>query len=235
MLKVEGLQVFYGNFHALKDVSLTVEKGEVVTLLGANGAGKTTFLKTVSGLIKPRLGSIHFEGRPIDRLRPDDIVRLGISQCPEGRKLFPGMTVLKNLQLGAFIRLQDKRGVKESLGEIFALFPVLKEKTGQLAETMSGGEQQMLAMGRALMSNPRLLLLDEPSLGLAPLVVRALFNTVREINRKGTTVFLVEQNATLALQNAQRGYVMETGQIVLTDTRPNLLNNEKVKQAYLGA
>jgi branched-chain amino acid transport system ATP-binding protein len=235
VLKVEGLQVFYGNFHALKDVSLTVEKGEVVTLLGANGAGKTTFLKTVSGLIKPRLGSIHFEGRPIDRLRPDDIVRLGISQCPEGRKLFPGMTVLKNLQLGAFIRLQDKRGVKESLGEIFALFPVLKEKTGQLAETMSGGEQQMLAMGRALMSNPRLLLLDEPSLGLAPLVVRALFNTVREINRKGTTVFLVEQNATLALQNAQRGYVMETGQIVLTDTRPNLLNNEKVKQAYLGA
>jgi len=225
---------FYGNFLALKGASLNVQDGEIVTLLGANGAGKTTLLKTISGLLKLSSGVISFEGQRIDHLRPNSIVRLGISQCPEGRKLFPEMTVLKNLRLGAFVRRQDKKGVEDSLKEIFLLFPILAERAKQLAGTLSGGEQQMLAMGRALMANPRLLLLDEPSLGLAPLVVRALFHTIRDINRRGTTIFLVEQNASQALRVAHRGYVLETGQIVLSDSSANLLNSEKVRQAYLG-
>ena len=228
------MRSFYGNFLALKGASLNVQDGEIVTLLGANGAGKTTLLKTISGLLKLSSGVISFEGQRIDHLRPNSIVRLGISQCPEGRKLFPEMTVLKNLRLGAFVRRRDTKGVEDSLKETFLLFPILAERVKQLAGTLSGGEQQMLAMGRALMANPRLLLLDEPSLGLAPLVVRALFHTIRDINRRGTTIFLVEQNASQALRVAHRGYVLETGQIVLSDSSANLLNNEKVRQAYLG-
>jgi len=235
LLNLDGLSTFYGNFPSLKGVSLNVQEREIVTLLGANGAGKTTLLKTISGLLKCSSGSISFASQRIDHLRPNAIVQLGISQCPEGRKLFPEMTVLKNLRLGAFVRRHDKKGIEDSLTEIFHLFPILSERVKQLAGTLSGGEQQMLAMGRALMANPRLLLLDEPSLGLAPLVVRALFQTIRDINQRGTTIFLVEQNASQALHVAHRGYVMETGQIVLSDSSANLLNNEKVRQAYLGA
>jgi len=234
LLHLEGVRTFYGNFPALKGVSLDVRAGEIVTLLGANGAGKTTLLKTISGLLQSRSGSISFETKHIHHLHSNDIVRLGISQCPEGRKLFPEMTVLKNLHLGAFVRRKDKKGIEESLVEVFHLYPILSERSKQLAGTLSGGEQQMLAMGRALMSNPRLLLLDEPSLGLAPLVVRALFQTIRDINQRGTTIFLVEQNASQALNVAHRGYVMETGQIVLADSSANLLKDEKVRQAYLG-
>jgi branched-chain amino acid transport system ATP-binding protein len=235
LLNLDGLSTFYGNFPSLKGVSLNVQEREIVTLLGANGAGKTTLLKTISGLLKCSSGSISFASQRIDHLRPNAIVQLGISQCPEGRKLFPEMTVLKNLRLGAFVRRHDKKGIEDSLTEIFHLFPILSERVKQLAGTLSGGEQQMLAMGRALMANPTLLLLDEPSLGLAPLVVRALFQTIRDINQRGTTIFLVEQNASQALHVAHRGYVMETGQIVLSDSSANLLNNEKVRQAYLGA
>jgi len=234
LLNLEGVHTFYGSFPALKKVSLNVGEKEIVTLLGANGAGKTTLLKTISGLLKSQSGSISFENKRIDHLRSNTIVKLGISQCPEGRKLFPEMTVLKNLRLGAFVRRQDRKGVEDSLGEIFHLFPILRERAKQPAGTLSGGEQQMLAMGRALMSNPKLLLLDEPSLGLAPLVVRALFQVIQDINRQNTTIFLVEQNASRALQIAHRGYVMETGQIVLAGFSANLLNDEKVKQAYLG-
>ena len=235
LLNLEGVYTFYGKFPALSEVSLHVEKGEIVALLGSNGAGKTTLLKTISGLLKSSSGSISFASQRIDHLRPNAIVQLGISQCPEGRKLFPEMTVLKNLRLGAFVRRHDKKGIEDSLTEIFHLFPILSERVKQLAGTLSGGEQQMLAMGRALMANPTLLLLDEPSLGLAPLVVRALFQTILDINQRGTTIFLVEQNASQALHVAHRGYVMETGQIVLFDSSANLLNNEKVRQAYLGA
>jgi branched-chain amino acid transport system ATP-binding protein len=235
LLNLDGVRTYYGKFLALRGVSLDVQEGEIVTLLGANGAGKTTLLKTVSGLLKSSSGSISFASRRIDHLRPNAIVRLGVSQCPEGRKLFPEMTVLKNLRLGAYVRRQDKKGIEDSLREIFHLFPILSERAKQPAGTLSGGEQQMLAMGRALMANPKLLLLDEPSLGLAPLVVRALFQIIRDINQRGTTIFLVEQNASQALHVAHRGYVMETGQIVLSDSSVNLLNDEKVKQAYLGA
>ena len=235
LLNLDGLSTFYGNFPSLKGVSLNVQEEEIVTLLGANGAGKSTLLKTISGLLKCSSGSISFASQRIDHLRPNAIVQLGISQCPEGRKLFPEMTVLKNLRLGAFVRRHDKKGIEDSLTEIFHLFPILSERVKQLAGTLSGGEQQMLAMGRALMANPTLLLLDEPSLGLAPLVVRALFQTILDINQRGTTIFLVEQNASQALHVAHRGYVMETGQIVLSDSSANLLNNEKVRQAYLGA
>jgi branched-chain amino acid transport system ATP-binding protein len=234
VLSIEGLKTAYGNFLALKDVSLQVKGGEIVTLLGANGAGKTTLLKTISGILKPSAGSISFEGLRIDPFRPNAIVRLGLAHCPEGRHLFPDMPVWKNLRLGAFSRRREKKGVEDSLAEIYQLFPILAERTNQLAGTLSGGEQQMLAMGRALMSNPRLLLLDEPSLGLAPLVVRALFQIIRDINRRGKTIFLVEQNASRALQVAHRGYVMETGQIVLSGSSESLFNDEKVKQAYLG-
>ena len=235
MLNIQDLHTRYGSFLALKNLSLTVHKGEIVTLLGANGAGKTTLLKTISGLLKPYAGSLMFEGRRIDSLPPNEIVRLGIAHCPEGRKLFPDMTVRKNLQLGAFTRLKDKQGVDQSIKEVLELFPILRERARQSAGTLSGGEQQMLSMGRALMTNPKLFLLDEPSLGLAPMVVRSLFETIRKINEKGMTIFLVEQNASLALQVAHQGYVIENGRIVLVDSSLNLLNNEKVKQAYLGA
>jgi branched-chain amino acid transport system ATP-binding protein len=234
LLSLEGIHTSYGNFPALRGVTLSIEKGEIVTLLGSNGAGKTTLLKTISGILRARPGVISFEGKRIENLHSNKIVRLGISQCPEGRKLFPEMSVLKNLRLGAYVRRRDKKGVEKSLAEIFQLFPVLSERSKQLAGTLSGGEQQMLAMGRAVMSNPTLLLLDEPSLGLAPLVVRALFQTIQDINRRETTIFLVEQNASQALHIAHRGYVMETGKIVLTGPSQALLNDDKVKQAYLG-
>ncbi len=234
LLSLEEVRVSYGKFPALSGVTLKADPGEIVTLLGSNGAGKTTLLKTISGLLKIRSGAISFAGRRIENLPPNAIVGLGISQCPEGRKLFPEMTVLKNLRLGAYIRRRDGRGIAASLEEVFSLFPILAERAGQLAGTLSGGEQQMLAMGRALMSNPALLLLDEPSLGLAPLVVRALFQTIQKINLRQTTIFLVEQNASQALQIAHRGYVMETGTIVLSGGSRDLLNDEKVKQAYLG-
>ena len=234
LLTLEGVHTSYGNFPALRGVTLSVEKGEIVTLLGSNGAGKTTLLKTISGILRARPGVISFEGKRIENLHSNEIVRLGISQCPEGRKLFPEMSVLKNLRLGAYVRRRDKKGVEKSLAEIFQLFPILSERAKQLAGTLSGGEQQMLAMGRAVMSNPTLLLLDEPSLGLAPLVVRTLFQTIQDINRRETTIFLVEQNASQALHIAHRGYVMETGKIVLTGPSQALLNDEKVKQAYLG-
>jgi branched-chain amino acid transport system ATP-binding protein len=234
LLSLERVHTFYGNFQALKDVTLHIEKGEIVTLLGSNGAGKSTLLKTISGLLPVRSGVITFAGQRIEHLRPHAIVPLGISQCPEGRKLFPEMSVLKNLQLGGYVRRRDRKGLGQSLTEVFQLFPILKDRSRQMAGTLSGGEQQMLAMGRALMSEPALLLLDEPSLGLAPLVVRALFQIIRDINQRQMTIFLVEQNAAQALQVAHRGYVMETGQIVLTGPRQALLNDEKVKQAYLG-
>jgi branched-chain amino acid transport system ATP-binding protein len=234
LLSLEGVHTSYGNFPALRGVTLSVEKGEIVALLGSNGAGKTTLLKTISGILRARPGVISFDGKRIENLHSNEIVRLGISQCPEGRKLFPEMSVLKNLRLGAYVRRQDKKGVEKSLAEIFELFPILSERAKQLAGTLSGGEQQMLAMGRAVMSNPALLLLDEPSLGLAPLVVRTLFQTIQDINRRKTTVFLVEQNASQALHIAHRGYVMETGKVVLTGPSEALLNDEKVKQVYLG-
>ena len=234
LLNLEGVHTYYGNFPALRGVTLSVEKGEILTLLGSNGAGKTTLLKTISGILKAHPGAISFEGKRIETLHPNDIVRLGISQCPEGRRLFPEMSVLKNLRLGAYVRRKNKKGIEKSLAEIFQLFPVLSERSKQLAGTLSGGEQQMLAMGRAVMSNPTLLLLDEPSLGLAPLVVRALFETIQDINRRQTTILLVEQNASQALQIAHRGYVMETGKIVLTGLSIDLLDDEKVKHAYLG-
>jgi branched-chain amino acid transport system ATP-binding protein len=234
LLSLEGVSTFYGNFQALRGVSLGIEQGEIVTLLGSNGAGKTTLLKTVSGLLRPRAGAITFEGRRIEHLDPNAIVSLGVSQCPEGRKLFPEMSVLKNLRLGAYVRRRDAGGIEKSLAEIFQLFPILSDRSKQMAGTLSGGEQQMLAMGRALMCNPTLLLLDEPSLGLAPLVVRALFQVIRDINQRRMTIFLVEQNASQALQIAHRGYVIETGRIVLSGARQTLLDDEKVKQAYLG-
>ncbi|MGA2959490.1 MAG: ABC transporter ATP-binding protein [Thermodesulfobacteriota bacterium] len=218
----------------LRGVSLSIGRGEIVTLLGSNGAGKTTLLKTISGLLRTRSGAITFERQRIQQLHPNAIVSLGISQCPEGRKLFPEMSVLKNLRLGAYVRRQDKKGIEKSVDEVLQLFPVLSERSKQMSGTLSGGEQQMLAMGRALMSDPTLLLSDEPSLGLAPLVVRALFQIIQDINQRQMTIFLVEQNASQALHVAHRGYVMETGKIVLTGPREARLNDDKVKQAYLG-
>jgi branched-chain amino acid transport system ATP-binding protein len=234
MLNLEGINTFYGNFQALSGISLSVEKGEIVTILGSNGAGKTTLLKTISGLLRARSGAATFKGQRIEKLDSSAIVRLGISQCPEGRKLFPEMSVLKNLRLGAYVRRQDKKGIEKSLAEVLQLFPILSERADQMAGTLSGGEQQMLAMGRALMSNPTLLMLDEPSLGLAPLVVKTLFQSIRDINQRQVTILLVEQNASQALQVAHRGYVIETGKIVLSGSGQDLLANEKVKQAYLG-
>lgn len=234
LLSLEGIHTFYGNFQALRGVTLHIEKGEIVTLLGSNGAGKTTLLKTISGILRSRSGAITFSGKRIETLHSNEIVRLGISQCPEGRKLFPEMSVLRNLRLGAFVRRQDKKGIEKSLAEVFQLFPILSERSKQFAGTLSGGEQQMLAMGRAVMSNPVLLLLDEPSLGLAPLVVHTLFETILDINKRQTTIFLVEQNASQALHIAHRGYVMETGRIVLTGSSQDLSKEEKVKHAYLG-
>ena len=234
MLKLQDVETYYGTAQALKGISLEVEEGRLIAILGANGAGKTTLLRTISGLNEPKRGTIEFEGRRINGLNPDDIVKLGISHCPEGRKLFPQMTVYKNLLLGAYIRRGDPREIKEMMEGVFDLFPILKERQQQLAGTLSGGEQQMLVIGRGLMSKPKLLLLDEPSLGIAPLVVARIFEVIRDINQRGTTILLVEQNASIALSIADYGYVLETGEIILSGDTRQLRSDEKVKEAYLG-
>jgi branched-chain amino acid transport system ATP-binding protein len=234
LLSVEGIQTFYGTFQALRNVSLEVDAGEVVTILGANGAGKTTLLRTISGLVAHASGAIRFDRQQIDRVAPDVIVKLGVSHCPEGRMLFPEMTVQKNLELGAYVHRRKRSLIEETKNEVFELFPRLKERKKQAAGTMSGGEQQMLAVGRALMSRPRLLMLDEPSLGLAPLVVTNIMDTLLEIKKRGTAILLVEQNAAESLRIADRGYVLETGKVVLSGDRESLVNDERVKQSYLG-
>ena len=233
LLEVEGLDVFYGAVHALKGLSLRADEGEIVTLIGANGAGKTTLLRTISGLVRARSGRVVFAGQDITRLPPHEIVGLGISQTPEGRMVFANLSVADNLELGAY-RRKDRAGIQADRAKVFTLFPRLEERRRQNAGTLSGGEQQMLAIGRSLMSKPRLLLLDEPSLGLAPLLVREIFRTIQEINRAGVTVLLVEQNAHMALSIAGRGYVLETGRVRLEDQAARLLQNQEVKQAYLG-
>lgn len=233
MLKINDINVFYGAIHAIKGVSLEVNKGEIVTLIGANGAGKSTILRTISGLLKPKSGTIQFEGQEIAGMPAHEIVKTGISQVPEGRRIFAEMSVQENLELGAFIR-KDKDGIKEDMEKVFVRFPRLKERIGQLAGTLSGGEQQMLAMGRALMSRPRLLLLDEPSMGLAPLLIKEIFTIIQDINRAGTTVLLVEQNANMALSIAHRAYVLETGRITLSGDAKKLAASDEVRKAYLG-
>ena len=233
MLELKGVRTYYGNIEALKEISLTVSEGEIITLIGANGAGKSTTLMSISGIVPPRFGEIRFLDKPIHHLNPDEIVTLGISQVPEGRRIFPQLTVLENLDMGAFLR-KDKAGIKKDMDHIFSLFPILAERQHQGGGTLSGGEQQMLAISRALMARPRLLLMDEPSLGLAPLIVRVIFDIIKKINEEGTTIFLVEQNAHMALKVAHRGYVMENGRITLEGNAQNLLVNEEVKKAYLG-
>ena len=233
MLKIDKINVYYGAIHALKGISVDVKEGEIVTLIGANGAGKSTILRTISGLLKPKSGEITFEGQNIAGKAAQDIVKLSISQVPEGRRVFANMTVMENLELGAYIR-NDSKGIKEDFDQVFSRFPKLAERRSQLAGTMSGGEQQMLAMGRALMSRPRLLLLDEPSMGLAPLLVREIFSIVKDINASGTTVLLVEQNAHMALSIAHRAYVLETGRITLAGDAKELAASEEIRKAYLG-
>ena len=234
MLRIDNIQTYYGSIQALKGISMEINEGEIITLIGANGAGKTTTLMSVSGIVPPRSGEITFMGEPIHGMAPEKIVALGLSQVPEGRLIFPQLTVTENLDMGAFLR-KDKEGIKQDIDYIFDLFPLLTERRNQQGGTLSGGEQQMLAISRALMARPRLLLLDEPSLGLAPKIVRQIFDIIRKINtEQKTTIFLVEQNANLALQVANRGYVMENGRIVLEDSAENLLSNDEVKRAYLG-
>ncbi|WP_412758430.1 ABC transporter ATP-binding protein [Mitsuokella multacida] len=233
MLKIDNIDVYYGAIHALKGISLEVKEGEIVTLIGANGAGKSTTLRTISGLLKPKTGSITFLGQNIEGVRAHEIVKKGISQVPEGRRVFAEMTVMENLDLGAFVR-KDKAGIQQDLKHVFELFPRLEERKNQSAGTLSGGEQQMLAMGRALMSRPKLLLLDEPSMGLAPLLIKEIFNIIVDINKSGTTVLLVEQNANMALSIANRAYVLETGRITLSGSAKELAASEDVRKAYLG-
>jgi len=234
VLRLEGIKTYYGNIQAIKGISLEVNEGEIICLIGANGAGKSTTLMSISGIVPPREGEVFFMDQPISQLAPDQIVTLGIVQVPEGRHIFPGLTVQENLDMGAHLR-RDKAEIGKDLDYVFELFPILKDRKSQAGGTLSGGEQQMLAMSRALMAQPKLLLLDEPSLGLAPLLVQQIFEIIRKINTEsGTTIFLVEQNANLALKIADRGYVMETGRITLTDTASNLLANEDVRRAYLG-
>jgi branched-chain amino acid transport system ATP-binding protein len=233
LLELEDVHTFYGTIEAIKGISLTVNEGEVVTLIGANGAGKSTTLRSIQGINKPKRGRILFNGKDIVGTAPHDIVRMGISQSPEGRRLFARMTVLENLEMGAFQRT-DKSGVNEDIDRVFGLFPRLAERRAQKAGTLSGGEQQMCAMGRALMARPTLLLLDEPSMGLAPVLVERIFEIVTEINSQGTTILLVEQNALMALDVAKRGYVLETGVVALTDDAVALRTNERVRKAYLG-
>jgi len=233
LLELREVHAYYGNIHALTGVSLTVEDGEIVTLIGANGAGKSTTLKTISGLLHPRRGEIWFDGQRIDGKRPDYIVGLGICQSPEGRRVFPQMSVQENLEMGAFQRQKSKE-LSSDYERVFSLFPRLLERRGQLAGTLSGGEQQMLAIGRALMAHPRLLLLDEPSMGLAPILVEQIFKIIGDINAEGTTVLLVEQNALMALGIARRGYILQTGEIVLAADSSALADNPEVKKAYLG-
>ena len=233
MLEVRDLRVAYGKIEAVKGISFSVEAGQVVTLIGSNGAGKTTTLRTLSGLLRPASGEVVFEGERIDHLPAHQIVQRGIAQSPEGRRIFPRMTVEENLELGAFVRT-DVSGVREDKQRVFALFPVLEERRTQAAGTLSGGEQQMLAMGRAMMSRPRLLMLDEPSMGLSPIMMQRIFSTVQTLKESGTTILLVEQNAQAALSLADHGYVIETGRIVLSDAGRALLGNEQVRKAYLG-
>ena len=233
LLEVEDIHTFYGSIAALKGVSLEVNEGEVVTLIGANGAGKSTTLRSIHGLNTPKQGRIVFRGKDITRRGPHDIVEMGISQSPEGRRLFPHMSVLENLEMGAFQR-KDRAGIREDLNRVYSLFERLEERKQQRAGTLSGGEQQMCAIGRALMARPKLLMLDEPSMGLAPIFVEKIFEIIREINEQGTTILLVEQNALMALDAAQRGYVMETGKIALHDDAKALRENEQVQKTYLG-
>ena len=233
MLELRDIHTYYGQIRAVQGISITVNEGEMVCLIGANGAGKSTTLMTVSGIYAPAQGSIHFDGADITKISAEDRVVLGISQVPEGRLIFPDLSVLENLELGAYSR-NDKQGIRADLDRIFQSFPVLQERRRQRGGSLSGGEQQMLAIGRALMSQPRLLLLDEPSLGLAPLIVKQIFEIIQQINNDGTTIFLVEQNAQLALQTTDRGYVMETGEISMEGASADLLADERVRQAYLG-
>lgn len=233
MLEVQDIHAYYGNIQALNGISLTVEEGEIVTLIGANGAGKTSTLRTISGLLPPRKGKITLEGEDLSRYKAHEIVYKKVAMVPEGRGIFARLTVAENLDMGAFSR-DDKNGIEEDRELVYELFPRMKERITQVAGTLSGGEQQMLATGRALMAHPRLLLMDEPSMGLAPVLVESIFETIQEINKEGTTILLVEQNATMALSVADRGYVVQTGEIVLHDTAANLQQNEVVQKAYLG-
>lgn len=234
MLKIDGISTFYGNIQALKNISITVSEGEIITLIGANGAGKSTTLMSLCGIVPVKSGTISFEGQDITNRNPDKIVSLGISQVPEGRRIFPLLSVRENLDMGAFLR-NDKEEIKRDIEYIYSLFPRLAERRHQQGGTLSGGEQQMLAISRAIMARPRLLLLDEPSLGLAPLIVQQIFDIIKKINQENnTTVFLVEQNANMALKIAHRGYVLETGKILMSDDADKLLSNEDVKKAYLG-
>lgn len=233
LLEVNDIHTYYDAIHALKGITISVDEGEIVTLIGANGAGKSTTLNSICGLYHPRSGTIYLDGEPIHELPPHDIVLRGLSQAPEGRQVFGRLTVTENLKMGAYTR-KDKDSIRTDMERVFELFPRLKERSKQVSGTLSGGEQQMLAIGRALMASPRLLLLDEPSMGLAPLLVETIFDTIRAINSQGTTILLVEQNASIALSLAQRGYVLETGKIVLQDTAEALQENEMVRKAYLG-
>jgi branched-chain amino acid transport system ATP-binding protein len=233
VLELTDVHTYYGSIRVLRGLSLSVQRGEIVTLIGANGAGKTTTLKTILGTVRARRGSVTFDGHRLDGLATDRIVRLGIAQSPEGRRIFPRMSVLENLELGAFVR-PDRDGIAADLERVFTLFPRLRERLEQKGGTLSGGEQQMLAMGRALMARPALLLLDEPSMGLSPILVESIFRIVQDINRQGTTILLVEQNARMALRVAHRGYVIQTGRIVLQDTGAELLRSDLVRKSYLG-
>jgi branched-chain amino acid transport system ATP-binding protein len=233
VLELADVHSYYGNIRALRGVSLSVQPGEIVTLIGANGAGKTTTLRTILGMVRPRRGTVHFNGHGLHTLTTDRIVRLGIGQSPEGRRIFPRMSVFENLELGAFAR-PDRDGIPADLERVFTLFPRLRERVTQKGGTLSGGEQQMLAIGRALMARPALLLLDEPSMGLSPILVETIFRIVQDINRQGTTILLVEQNARMALRVAHRGYVIQTGRIVLHDTAADLLRSDLVRKTYLG-
>jgi len=233
LLEIENIHTYYGHIHALKGISLDVNKGEIVTLIGANGAGKSTMLKTTSGLLRPRQGSIRLEGEDLTRYRPHQIVAKGVVQVPEGRRIFGRLTVKENLEMGAFT-ITDQRLIESNLQRVFNLFPRLRERQKQVGGTLSGGEQQMLATGRALMASPSVLLMDEPSMGLAPVLVDIIFETIRQLHADGTTILLVEQNARMALQVASRGYVLQTGTILLSDSAENLRRNEMVRKAYLG-
>ena len=234
MLELKNIKTFYGNIQALKDVSLKISEGEIITLIGANGAGKSTTLMSICGIVPPRSGEVLFMGQPIQEMAPNNIVSLGISQVPEGRRIFPFLTVAENLDMGAFLR-NDKDEIKRDIQYIYELFPILAERRNQAGGTLSGGEQQMLAISRALMAKPRLLLMDEPSLGLAPIIVKQIFDIIRKINAESkTTIFLVEQNANMALKVAHRGYVMETGRVTFSDSAENLMANDEVRKAYLG-
>lgn len=233
MLEIKDLNVHYGVIQALKNITISVEDGEIVTLIGANGAGKTTTLRTISGLVKPTSGTIHMNGQDITQMPAPNRVKLGLSQVPEGRRIFPSMSVLENLEMGAFLR-KDKSEIKKDMENIYERFPILGNRKRQMAGTLSGGEQQMLAMGRALMSRPNILLLDEPSMGLAPLLIKEIFDIIKDINSNGTTILLVEQNANMALSVAHRGYVIENGVIVLSGSGTELANSSEIQKAYLG-